>query len=140
MAFYNVWVNPFKNVDFPPHAFMVNVKKPLEYSGTLDQGLSDLENVWLEKNKFLAGGEATFADIIGAVELMQIIGLKIYELDAEKYPKVARWLEDVKDFYNPEFDEAHYYVYKMGQQFKGGPPKSIVMLFKASQYFKKLLK
>lgn len=137
--FYDVWVKPFTGTELPPHGMMLNVKSPLDYV-VINQSLNDLENLWLSDNKFLVGDEATFADLIAACEIMQITGFKIYKLDTQKYPKINNWLADTKEFYNPEFDQIHRLIYKLGEKYGGKPPTMGVMLFKIYQQFKKLLK
>lgn len=140
LTFYDAFVKPFRpDVTIMPHAMMVNVNQPLNYV-ELSQSLSDLENLWLSENKFLVGNEPTFADLTATCLIMQIVGLQIYKLDEVKFPKVVRWLENVRQIHNPEFDDAHKYVYKMGERFKGKPPFMAVMAFRFYQSFRKFMK
>lgn len=138
--FYDSWIKPF-NPSFlmPPHGMMINVGKPSNFVA-LNQSLSDIESVWLKDQKFLASNEATFADLMAACAIMQIVELKLYKLDGKRYPKLIKWLEDVKEEFNPEFDEAHKIVYKMGEKFGGKPPTMAILLFKVYDRFKKLLR
>lgn len=139
LIFFNAWVKPFTNIELPPHGQMVNTKNPKNYM-VLDQSLLDLQNLWLKDQKFLVGEKATFADLIAACEIMQIIGMQIYALEGSKYPKVNKWLSDVRSEFNPEFDEAHKKVYRIGEKFGGKPPTIGVLLFKFYNTFRKLLR
>lgn len=139
LTFLEAYVKPFTGINLPPHGMAVNIGQPLNFV-VLNQSLSDLENLWLSEHKFLVGDNATFADVIAACNIMQIVGLKIYEIDAKEFPKVSKWLENVRQFYNPEFDNAHKFVYKMGDKFGGKPPTSAVIAFKIYQFFRKFMK
>lgn len=119
--FIDAWIKPYRDVGGTEHGMMNNVKNPTEFVD-IHKSLMMLENVWLEDSKYLIDDEPTFAEIIAACELMQIIGLRLFTIDQGKYPRVSRWLQDTKDFFNPQFDEAHKFVYKYGEKFNG-PPK-----------------
>lgn len=119
--FYDAWLKPFKDVSGTEHGMMRNVKDPQTFVDIHDS-LSILENDWLANKKFIVGDEPTFAEIIASCALMQVVGLRLFELDAGKYPRVSQWLLDTKNFFNPEFDLAHQFVYKYGEKFNG-PPK-----------------
>lgn len=80
----------------------------------LIRALNDLENIWLTDNKYLAGNEITFADLMAACNLEQVVGMKIFLLDADKYPKISKWFNEVRLFFGDHFKEAHHFVYKYG--------------------------
>jgi glutathione S-transferase len=137
--FLETWVKPFRNIYLPPHGQMVNVSSPLDYV-ELDQSLNDLENLWLRDNKFLTGDKITFADLIAACEIMQILGMKLYELKEDKHARIITWLKNVREFFNPEFDYEHRIIYKFGEKFGGGPPMYLLFANSVLQRWNKLKK
>lgn len=139
ILFFDAWVKPFRNINVIPHGQMVNVGRSLEYV-VLDQSLDDLEKIWLNDSKFLVGDEPTFADLIAACLIMQVVGIKLYSLDANKFPKVAQWLLSVKNFYNPEFDNAHQMIYKFGERFNGRPPYFLIYANNVWRKIRKIFK
>jgi glutathione S-transferase len=137
--FLETWVVPFRKINLPPHNFMVNVASPLSYD-SLDQTLDDLENIWLADNKFVTGDKITFADLIAACEIMQIVGMKLYDLKDDKHARIINWLKLVNEHYNPEFDKAHQIIYKFGEKFGGGPPSYLLFANSVMQQWKKIKK
>lgn len=135
--FLETWVKPFRNIHLPPHGQMINVTNPTSFV-TLDQSLNDLENIWL-KDKFITGDKITFADIIAACEIMQVVGFKLYELDKDKHANIIRWLNDIR-MMTPEFDKTHEIVYKFGNRFPSGPPHYIILFANLIQQWKKIKK
>ncbi|CAG9803147.1 unnamed protein product [Chironomus riparius] len=119
--FYEAWLKHFKDISGTEHGMMKNVRDPTNFVD-IHNSLNMLENVWLENKKFLVDDEPTYAELIASCALMQVVGLRLFAIDNEKYPKVSRWLQDTKDYFNPEFDTAHQYIYKYGERFNG-PPK-----------------
>lgn len=119
--FYDAWLKPFKDISGTEHGMMNNVKDPTNFVD-IQISLNMLENVWLENTKFLVDDEPTYAELIASCALMQVVGLRLFSIDDGKYPKVSRWLQDTKEYFNPEFDAAHKYIYKYGERFNG-PPK-----------------
>lgn len=79
---------------------------------TLIKNLDDLETVWLRDYKFLTGDEITFADLTAASTLEQVIGLKLFTLDEQRFPRTTRWMNEVRTNFSPKFQEAHKFVYK----------------------------
>lgn len=77
--------------------------------------LNVLENVWLCDKKFLVGSEITFPDLMAASVLEQVIGIKLFKVDAQIYPRISKWLDEVRKFFGPTYQEAHKYVYKYGE-------------------------
>jgi glutathione S-transferase len=138
--FYDTWVKPFTNITTPPHGMMMNVGHPKDFV-ILSQSLNDLERIWLSgSQKFLISDEATFADLIAACEISQITDLKLYEIDAKKYPKVDNWLANVKKEFNPEYDFAHKKICRVGEKYGGKPSFIGIALFKILSYYNKLRK
>ncbi|GLV32972.1 Glutathione S transferase T3 [Carabus blaptoides fortunei] len=73
--------------------------------------LEKIENMWLDKQKFLAGDDITVADILAACELEQT---RIAGFDPrDGFPKIRSWLDAVRDRLNPHYDEAHSVVYRL---------------------------
>jgi len=73
-----------------------------------------LEKVFLKTN-YLAGDQMTFADLLGACEMMQPICAG-YDIDKANYPKVVDWFERVKSKTQPFFDEAHKLNYRIREK------------------------
>lgn len=48
-----------------------NPEKLKSYQNRMEVCLDEIEEIWLEKNKFLTGDDITIADILGACELEQ---------------------------------------------------------------------
>lgn len=89
-----------------------------EQKRTLNGNIDDLEDNWLKDNKFLAGGEITFADLMGISPLEQVLGLHLFKLEEQRHAKVKKWLEEVRKFFGPTFEKAHVYVHKFGDKIK----------------------
>jgi glutathione S-transferase len=73
------FVQLFWDVESIPHGMLVNCKNPLKFA-LIEDSLDQLENIWLKDTKFLVEDQPTFADLIASCVLMQVLGLKIYEL------------------------------------------------------------
>lgn len=108
MLFYMQMLTPMKTGVLPTQ------KAIDQQMRTLIKNLDDLENIWLKDNKFLAGSEVSFADLMAASAMEQIIGLKLFSFESNKHQKVQKWLEEVRTFFGPTFKEAHHFVYKWG--------------------------
>lgn len=85
---------------------------------TLIRCVDDLENIWLKDNKYLVGDEITFADLVAVSVLMQVVGIHLFELDDQLHAKIRRWIEEVRKYFAPTFDQAHTFVYKFGDKVK----------------------
>lgn len=110
MLFYMQTLTPMKTGKMPAQKEIDQQKR------TLIKSLDDLENIWLKDNKFLAGNEVTFADLMAASTIEQVIGLRLFSFDANKHQKVQKWREAVREFFGPTFKEAHHFVYKYGEK------------------------
>lgn len=86
------------------------------YKRTLIKSLDDLECIWLKDNKFLVGDEVTFADLMAASLLEQVVGTKLYKLDEKRHPKTKCWFDEVRKHFGVPFIEAHQFVYKVGER------------------------
>ncbi|KAH8234401.1 hypothetical protein KR038_009112 [Drosophila bunnanda] len=80
----------------------------------VETNLGLLELLFLE-NDFLAGPNLTVADILGASEINQ---LKIchYAVDEQRFPKVAKWLDRVREATNPYYDESLKFINHKAKQ------------------------
>lgn len=87
-----------------------SVEEVKEQEKMLNRNLIDLENIWLADNKFVAGDEITFADLLAASAIEQTL-IVLFTVDGRKYPKVHKWLQEVRDYFGPLFVEAHNFVY-----------------------------
>lgn len=82
---------------------------------TLIRSLNDLENVWLCDKKFLIGTEITYPDLVAVSVLEQVIGIKLFKVDAQIYPRITQWMNEVRSFFGSSYQEAHKYLYKYGE-------------------------
>ncbi|KAH8233190.1 glutathione S-transferase theta-1 [Drosophila bipectinata] len=109
LFFRSVWLLPAKGLAPPPKP--ETVQKLIK---DVEANLGLVERIWLEKD-FLIGDKLTVADIFGASEINQM-KLCQYNVSEKKFPKVAKWLERVRDATNPYHDEAHAFLYKTSKQ------------------------
>ncbi|CAF1088981.1 unnamed protein product [Didymodactylos carnosus] len=108
MLFRKKIINP-KLTNTPP-----NEKELNTWYEKWQESTKYLEKVFLRTN-YLAGDQMTFADLLGACELMQPIGAG-FDIDKANYPKVVAWFERVKSETQPFFDEAHKLNYRMRER------------------------
>lgn len=87
-----------------------NPKQIAEMKKRMETCLDQIETIWLQDSKFIAGNSLTVADIFAACEIEQprIAGYSA----AEGRPKLGAWMERVKKELNPYYDEAHVVVEK----------------------------
>ncbi|EDW74955.1 uncharacterized protein Dwil_GK15954 [Drosophila willistoni] len=107
--FRDAWLYPANGIKGKP--------KPEEVDKMIkavNVSLGSLERFWLDK-EFLIGSNLTIADLFGAAEINQI-KLCQYNVNEQQFPKVAKWLDRVRESSNPYFDEAHQFIYKNSQQ------------------------
>lgn len=82
------------------------------YKKTLNKTLDDLENIWLRDSRFITGGDITFADLMAVSMLEQVVGLNIYSVNKQRHPKVAKWSDEVRQYFGDTFQQAHKFLYK----------------------------
>ncbi|TMW42019.1 hypothetical protein DOY81_012901 [Sarcophaga bullata] len=87
-----------------------------KYQKMMEKDLNQMENLWLSGTKFLVGNEITAADVFGACEIEQI-RCAGYEIK-DKYPKMYKWIENVRKQLAPHFEEAHHTVYAYEKETK----------------------
>ncbi|XP_071848972.1 glutathione S-transferase theta-2-like [Apostichopus japonicus] len=76
---------------------------------------SQLQDTFLKDQKFLCGDEISIADILAVAEVIQPT---LSGRDTTKnYPKLAAWVERVKESLNPEFDEVYKQFYEIRRNF-----------------------
>jgi glutathione S-transferase len=110
MLFYMQLVEPLRTGKLPSAKDIERQKR------TLIKNLDDLENIWLKDNKFLVANDITFADLMAASSLEQVLGMKLFSFEEGKHQKVQSWLESVRVFFGKDFKDAHMYVYRYGEK------------------------
>lgn len=110
MLFYMQLVEPLRTGKLPSQDQVERQKR------TLIRCLDDLENIWLNDNKFLVGNEVTFADLMAASSIEQVIGMRLFKFDEDRHAKVKIWLESVRQFFGQNFKDAHLFVYRYGEK------------------------
>ncbi|XP_071848977.1 glutathione S-transferase theta-2-like isoform X3 [Apostichopus japonicus] len=76
---------------------------------------SQLQDTFLKDQKFLCGDEISIADILALAEVIQPT---LSGRDTTKnHPKLAAWVERVKESLNPEFDEVYKQFYEVRRNF-----------------------
>lgn len=91
-----------------------NEAKVAECEIRLKRTLELLENVWLKDTSYLTGNKITIADLLGVCEVEQP---RMAGYDARtEYPKIAAWMERVRQDLNPHYDEAHRILNKIAGQ------------------------
>ncbi|BES96725.1 glutathione s-transferase [Nesidiocoris tenuis] len=74
----------------------------------------DINDVWLNGKQFVAGEQISFADLLAACELQQLL---LTDLDPkEGRPNLAAWMERVRQLTNPHFDEAAARLVKISKK------------------------
>jgi len=82
-----------------------------------DSSLQKIENLWLEDNKFIAGGDnVTIADLFAAAEIEQTKCIGYDPTDGR--PRLAKWLKQVQETTDPAYTEAHKYIHIFGRRAK----------------------
>ncbi|KAH8336975.1 glutathione S-transferase theta-1 [Drosophila kikkawai] len=109
MFFRDAWLFPINGL--APKPKPEQIKQLVE---GVENNLGLLELLFLE-NDFLAGPNLTVADILGASEINQ---LKIchYFVDGQRFPKVTKWLERVREATNPFHDESLKFINHKAKQ------------------------
>ena len=93
----------------------INVDKLNKLRKELNTTVGTMEKVFLRDNLFLCGNEISIADLVACCEMMQPIacGEKPYE----GHSKLAAWHERVKARLQPQFDEVHSVLYRVGEKY-----------------------
>uniref|UniRef100_A0A182VV44 glutathione transferase n=1 Tax=Anopheles minimus TaxID=112268 RepID=A0A182VV44_9DIPT len=106
LYFFHVWLNPLLGKE-------VDADKTDRLLQRLEKGLNYFERALLRNGNqpFLTGDSISIADLSAACEIEQA---KIAGYDpCSGRPHLNAWLNAVRDFTNPYYDEAHKYVYRL---------------------------
>jgi len=105
MYFQSKYLIPLLKGEPPNEARVAEFEKRMK--GTLEL----IENLWLKDTPYLTGDKITIADLLGVCELEQP---RMAGYDARtEYPKIAAWMERVRQDLNPYYDEAHRILNKI---------------------------
>ncbi|KAL7735775.1 hypothetical protein ACLKA6_017782 [Drosophila palustris] len=107
--FLEGWLFPINGIKPKPTA-----EKLEKLIKNVEGSLELLERLWLEKD-FLIGENLTVADLIGSSDIEQL-KLCQYSVNEKKFPKVAKWLDRVRESTQPYHDQAYAFVNKKSQQ------------------------
>ncbi|XP_062142016.1 glutathione S-transferase theta-3-like [Drosophila sulfurigaster albostrigata] len=103
LYFRDGWLFPINGITPKP--------KPEElesYITNVNNSLELLEHFWLDQN-FLIGSHLTVADLFSSSDIEQL-KLCQYTVDEQKFPKVAKWLDRVRDASQPYHDKAYAFL------------------------------
>ncbi|XP_049300351.1 glutathione S-transferase theta-1-like [Anopheles funestus] len=109
LYFFHVWLNPLLGKE-------VNADKTERLRQRVDNGLNFFERTLLcnGKQPFLTGDCISIADLSAACEIEQV---KIAGYDpCSGRPHLNTWMNAVRDFTNPYYDEAHKFVYRLAPE------------------------
>lgn len=109
MYFRDAWLFPINGIKPKPKPEQVE-KLVKDVEGCL--GL--LERLWLEKD-FLLGDKLTIADLVGSSDIEQL-RLCQYTVNEKKFPKVAKWLDRVREASEPYHEQAYAFLHKKSKQ------------------------
>ncbi|KAH8418674.1 hypothetical protein KR222_009622 [Zaprionus bogoriensis] len=116
--FMDAWLLPINGLAAKPKPEKID-----QLVKHVENNLGLLERLWLDKD-FLIGQSLTIADLFGSSEIEQL-KLCQYSVSEKKFPKVAKWLERVREASKPHYDEAYEFVNKKSKpaplQAKSGP-------------------
>ena len=99
----------------------VDQDKLAKAKARLEVTLNNLESTFLRDHNYLCGDDISIGDLLCICELMQAYSVG-HDL-GEGRPKLAAYLERVKQRLQPVFDESHVMVYKVRDMFAGAKPK-----------------
>ncbi|XP_071445891.1 glutathione S-transferase theta-1 [Hetaerina americana] len=97
-------------------------ERVMDFRKRMEKSLDDVEKFWLKngEKKYLTGNEISIADILGACEVEQP-KMAGYDVRLNR-PHLSSWLDRVKNYLSPHYDEVHKQVYKVAEAFGGNPP------------------
>ncbi|PSN54355.1 Glutathione S-transferase theta-1 [Blattella germanica] len=111
----------WQHLDIRLNCSMFFVQKPDPtllnlFESRMKTSLQLLEDVWLKDTPYLTGNTITIADLLGVCEVEQP-RMGGYDPRTE-YPKVAAWMEKVRNELNPHYDDVHKLVNKISAKAK----------------------
>lgn len=97
----------------------IDKKKLAECETQLDICLDKIDTIFLREASFLGGNEISVADLLGICELMQpyAVGHDVFR----GRPKLDSWAKRVQQQLQPDFDQAHTFLFKLKEMF---PPSA----------------
>ncbi|XP_039956280.1 glutathione S-transferase theta-3-like [Bactrocera tryoni] len=103
--FLDMWLLPINGIKPKPTA-----EKAATLSRNMESQLKILEEIWLKDTQFVVANKMTVADLFGACEVEQT---KLAHYDVgKKFPKIAEWMQRVREQASPHYDAAHEFIYK----------------------------
>jgi len=99
----------------------VNEGEVKRWGKAFQRSLTQIENIWLKDQPYVAGPEISIADLLAVTELEQptMVGFDI----PSGFPKVAEYMARVKKDTQPHYDYAHEFVYKTKERVADGSLK-----------------
>lgn len=114
MFFQVKWLQPLLSGEPPKERRVQSFEK------RMTECLDNIEQLWLDKNEFLAGDEISVADILGVCELEQP---RMADYDPRNgRPNINAWMDRVQSIMNPHYDDAHSVVYSIIERNKTKAP------------------
>ncbi|KAH8377325.1 hypothetical protein KR093_004898 [Drosophila rubida] len=113
LYFRDGWLFPINGMAPKPNPEQID-----NYIKNVDNSLELLERLWLDKN-FLICSHLTVADLL-TLSYIEQLKLCQYTVDEQKFPKVAKWLERVREASHPYHDQAYAFLKRKS---KPGQPK-----------------
>ncbi|XP_050227960.1 glutathione S-transferase T1-like [Mercurialis annua] len=100
----------------------LNPQAALEDEKILNSSLSNIESVWLtDHGPFLTGRDKpSIADLSLVCEILELEVLDENDRNRilKPYPKVRKWIDDVKNATGPQFDEVHQTMHQFMNDLK----------------------
>lgn len=94
---------------------VVDKKSLKERCETFEQILNQMENYYLKDRDYVGGSELSIADLFGICELQQPVSVG-YDVTRDR-PRLAAWIQRVKEAIQPHFDETHKNIFELGGKY-----------------------
>lgn len=95
-----------------------NIREVHRFLVKLGGSLDVFENYYLDKGRFIAGDKVSVADLFAVAEINQLLMVG-FDVGAER-PRLATWIEDVRNATQPHFDESAHVIRRMNNLFAEG--------------------
>ncbi|KAH8299686.1 hypothetical protein KR044_004590 [Drosophila immigrans] len=109
LYFREAWLFPMNGIKPKPKQEQID-----KLVKNVETGFGQLERLWLEKD-YLMGPNLTVADLFTSSDIEQL-RLCQYTVNEKKFPKVAKWLDRVREAGQPHHELAHAFLNKKPQQ------------------------